>query len=456
MKDLFFIIIFFCIGFISNVDIEIHEETSTYNLTSGETYVFYVPMKQLAKIEIKFISKDFIYFPSNSLNINEYSSLNGKPIRNHIIELLENNINKKYYYYFDYILEDFSTNYISFAIVPNSTIENVEIGVYIFGGLYNMSNGVTESFEYIFNNEPLYLSIPATCNSIISIDLTIETDIFYYDINDIYDILENLILIEYQKSDSNYNIYVYQNYTMDYEVDEYEMIISFNYFITNIDTNFFCIKLIPNYEINNVTAKLSVDKYYFTLYDKKSLNIFDLIQNNSYHFNIKAKKNQLFNISFSILDPNFNDTQLPLKYIFISEDQNEFSSSHLATRIYYNMSSLSESFLYPVSEFNTNYLLLSIKPTFYIEQFNIAYQMIKEITTSFNLEKNVLLNLADLYPNISYYLSVSSKTLEIIKYEITINNIDLLSKPFDYIYIYEYPSLASSNEKLYFIKDGKV
>ena len=319
MKDLFLIIIFFCLGFVSNVDIEIHEEIATYNLTSGETYIFYVPIKQLAKIEIEFKSKDFIYFPSNSINIKEYSSLNGTPIRNHIIELLEYKINKKYYYYLDYILEDFSTNYISFAIVPNSTIDNVEIGVYFFGGLYYMSNGVTESFEDIFNNEPLYLSIPATCNSMISIDLTIETDIFYYDIYDIYDILENFILIEYQKIDSNYNIFAYQNYTMDYEVDEYEvdeyeMIISFNYLITNIDTNFFCIKLIPNYEIYNVIAKLSIDKYYFTLYDEKSLNIFDLIQNNSYHFNIKAKKNQLFNISFSIHDPNFNETHLPLKY----------------------------------------------------------------------------------------------------------------------------------------------
>ena len=126
---------------------------------------------------------------------------------------------------------------------------------------------------------------------------------------------------------------------------------------------------------------------------------------------LKQKKNQLFNISFTILDPNFNDTQLPLKYIFISEDQNEFSSSHLDTRIYHEITALSESFTYPISEFNTNYLLLSIKPSSYIQQFNIEYHMIKEITTSFNLDKNVLLNLTDLYPNISYYLNIASKTL---------------------------------------------
>ena len=80
--------------------------------------------------------------------------------------------------------------------------------------------------------------------------------------------------------------------------------------------------------------------------------------------------------------------------------------------------------------------------------------MVKEITTSFNLDKNVLLNLADLYPNISYYLNIASKTLEIIQYEITINNIDLSSQPFDYMYIYEYPSRANNYERLHFKKDG--
>ena len=81
--------------------------------------------------------------------------------------------------------------------------------------------------------------------------------------------------------------------------------------------------------------------------------------------------------------------------------------------------------------------------------------MIKEITTSFNLDKNVLLNLADLYPNISYYLNIDSKTLEIIEYEITINNIDLSSQPFDYMYIYEYPSKANNYEG-YILKKREI
>ena len=230
MKDLFLFMIFSCLGFISNVDIEIHEEITVYNLTSGETYNFYVPIKQLAEIFIEFQFEYFIYLPFNSIYINEYSNPNGTPIRNHIIDHLEYYKSEKYYYYsIDYFIEDFSTNYISFTIMPNSTIDNVEIGVYTYGGLYNMSNGVTESFQDIYYNVPLYLSIPITYNSMINIDLKVKP----------YDILENLILIEYQKNDSNYNIYEYKNYTFDYKVINNEKIISFNYLITNINTNFF-------------------------------------------------------------------------------------------------------------------------------------------------------------------------------------------------------------------------
>ena len=89
MKNLFLIMIFFCLQFISNVDIEIHEEITVYNLTSGETYNFYVPTKQLAEIIIEFQFEYFIYLPFNSTYINEYSSRNGTSIRKHIIEHLK-------------------------------------------------------------------------------------------------------------------------------------------------------------------------------------------------------------------------------------------------------------------------------------------------------------------------------------------------------------------------------
>jgi len=51
--------------------------------------------------------------------------------------------------------------------------------------------------------------------------------------------------------------------------------------------------LITDYDVDNLIAKFSIDKYYFTLYDENSLNIVDLIQNNAYNFNIKAKKKSI-------------------------------------------------------------------------------------------------------------------------------------------------------------------
>lgn len=73
-------------------------------------------------------------------------------------------------------------------------------------------------------------------------------------------------------------------------------------------------------------ARLSEDKYYYTLYDSKSVDAFDLQPNNTYHFNIKVNINQLFKINFNILEPDYNDTHLPLNNITFYEDKTEFSS----------------------------------------------------------------------------------------------------------------------------------
>ena len=54
MEELLLIIIFFLFGFISSIDIDIKGVTGTYSLTSGETYNFYVPVKQMIQIYVDF------------------------------------------------------------------------------------------------------------------------------------------------------------------------------------------------------------------------------------------------------------------------------------------------------------------------------------------------------------------------------------------------------------------
>ena len=162
-------------------------------------------------------------------------------------------------------------------------------------------------------------------------------------------------------------------------------------------------------------AKFNEDKYYFDLSENKSLELFDLKPNNNYHFQFEDKALQLLNINYSILLPDLNDTQIPLKYIDIYEEKKEFSSFPLKNRIQY-ITKLSDSFEYAVSEENANYLLLNITPLVYIKAFNFSYNLIKEITTTpFNLEKNVSLDLPELYQDISYVFNIKSKVLQHLK-----------------------------------------
>ena len=115
MKDLSLIFLILCFGFISNIDIEFENETGIFNFSSGETYNFYVPMKQLGEIAVEFKFNNFTYLPFNCTFINEYSKRNGSSIRNKTIEDFDYAQDSDYhYYYFIYSLEDFSSTYFSF------------------------------------------------------------------------------------------------------------------------------------------------------------------------------------------------------------------------------------------------------------------------------------------------------------------------------------------------------
>ena len=444
MKELFLIIIFFHFGFILNMDIDIKGDKGLYNLTSGETYNFYSPVVQMGTVYIYFNFVNFTYAPFDCIYINEYSSRNGTSLRKETIKNIEYYKSEEYYEYcITYNFENFSSTYISFSFKSNLTIENVLIELYIYGGLFNLSNGIAKKFEDLFEDESYYLAIPV-CNSKIKVELN---STYYVGLEDIV-----LTIIEYQKNNSDYYIYEKrnQNYTIDYNSRKKIKTISFNYVIKNNNTNFFCLKIQVDDYISYLNVSLSEDRYYFNIYDKKSLDIFDLKPNQTYHFSLEAKTNNLITINYNIFSQDFNDTQLPLESIIIYEDKSEFSFDYRSRNIQY-IKNLSESFLYPVSQSNTKYLSLNITPKFQIEKFTIAYNITKEIKTIYNLQSNVLFSLPEIYPYIEYKFNINSKILEVLEYEIIAS-----SQPSLYISLIENPSEASHDDALSFKKDGNA
>jgi hypothetical protein len=120
------IIIIICLEFISNIDIDFYNETGIFNLTLGETYKFYVPAKQLAKMQVKLKFDNYTYLPFNCVYIDEYSYRNGSSMENLIIAEYKYNRSKSTIYNFDYDLVNFSSTYVSFAIKANSSIEIIK------------------------------------------------------------------------------------------------------------------------------------------------------------------------------------------------------------------------------------------------------------------------------------------------------------------------------------------
>jgi len=448
MKEFFLILFFFHFGFISNIDIDIEGEEGTYNLTTEETYNFYFPIERMIQIEIHFTFINLSYVPFYSIYLNEYSSRNGTSLRNYTIEDVSCSKPKKNCYYsFYYDVENFSSTYLSFSFESNSTVDRVNIRKYFDGGLYNLSNGIPTVFDDLLLDIPYYFVIPVK-NSKINVEL-------YTEYNDDFENI-NLTLIEYQENNPDCYLYVKQdftNYKIVYTEDE-EKIISFNYVIKNNNSNNFCLKFraLKN-DISQLKVTLNEDRYYYTLYNKKSLDIFDLQPGEASHIiSLKAKNNYLFTINYVINPQNINNT-LPLESMTIYEDKSEFSKEHLSKDIH-NIKALSESFLYLVSQSKTKYLSLNITPQLNISKFSISYSMTKVEIIEKNIKNNTLFSLSRLNPYSTYKFNINSKTLAKLEYEISIKYSDITPHPFDNISLIENPSKISKIDKLSFTKTG--
>ena len=445
MEELLLIIIFFLFGFISSIDIDIKGMEGTYSLTSGEAYNFYVQVERMVQISVDFTFKNLSYVPFDCIHINEYSSRNGRSLRNYTIEDFgypTPREDRRCFFYYD--MDNFSSTYFSFSFKSNSTVEKMDIKIIFFGGVTYLDKGITEEFDDVYYDIPWYFVIPVS-NSKIEVELISRYD----------DDLENLnlTLIEYQKNNSDYYINLKQYFT-NYKIisikEDDEKIISFNYIIKNINTNIFCIKLGLENDISHLKVTLNEERYYYTLYDKYSLDILDLKSEQAYHISLETKNNNLFIINY-VIQPQY--TGIPLESMIIYEDKAEFSPDHLS-KFVHNINELSESFSYLISESETKYLSLNIEPHSKIKKFSISYNMTKQEIIENNLKNNSLFRLSRLNPYSIYKFNINSKILEKLEYEITIKYSDITPRPFDNISLIENPSKFSKIDILYFKKVG--
>ena len=216
-------------------------------------------------------------------------------------------------------------------------------------------------------------------------------------------------------------------------------IIDLSYIIKSSETNLFIIKLYPkNHTISEFHASITVDKFYFYLNLNQVLNIEKLIPD-SYYFSIEANKNLLTNIS---LNMNYKKEELPLSTLSIYETDNAFSDTHLESK-FITINSPAQSFIYNITNNNTKFLLIILKPQFEFEQIKITYTSTKELITTYNMMNGKAIDIRDMQPKIPYYFNIDASFLKTLYFSLIIDNV--VMNPFYSFNIYENLNKINNN-----------
>ena len=326
----------------------------------------------------------------------------------------------------DYFIDENPKNYIALFLKTNNSIEYLEILIDIFGGYYELTEGKYFDLDKFYSGFPYYLEFKAKSGDLLNIKLSFskikELDI------------DNLTLIEYKDINHKINLNS-KDYPIEKNSKEINKTMTISHVIKNIETNLIIIKLYPkNKTISSFHTNITVDKnFYYYLNLDQTINLEKLNQS-LYYFSIDIDKNKSVNITLDMIDKN---EFIPFISVAISEVESAFSKKNLITTTT-TINSNSQSIIYKAFDEMTNFLIIIFAPQIEFEQIKISYSYAKEIRTTYNLNKEGLNNIINLYPETPYYFDISAfkdyflKTLYI---SFTLDNCRL--NPFNGLYLYE-------------------
>ena len=326
---------------------------------------------------------------------------------------------------FSYYVNNKKTQYIVLQLKPNYNMNYFTIKIDIEGGTYHLSNNIPLNITNLKSGFAYYFFISSTKFKNNKIDLKMNNmNKQPFSFLDIY---------EYVNIASNYTKLTSQQITTKIENDE--LISSFAYSIDNYNTNYIALKIIPDYDINNLTVKIDIEEGLYDLSNGIPLNVTNLKSGNTYNFFFEST---IYHIALINLTMKYMNNQ-PFSYVNIYEYSSKSSSNGNITQSITTSiknDELISNFTYSIKNDTTKYMVLEIQPTYDIDYIVVK---IDEQNCLYQLSNYDLQNIKNVKAGFTYYFIISSTQYESVFFSLTMNN-DINTKPFSYVDIDEYSS----------------
>ena len=304
-------------------DLSNGEDKNIQNLKAGIPYYFFLPSIYL---QTAFINLNISYMsnePFTYIYIYEYESkYSSTYIKNTSQPLSIITKNNELSSSFTYLVNNDQTKYIALQFTPNYNINYIVIKINL-EGVYDLSNGKDKNIQNLKAGIPYYFFLPSIYLQTAFINLNIS-----YMSNEPF----TYIYIYEYKTRNSPSYLKRSSQSLSTTIKNKELTSSFTYSSNNVDTKYIALQFTPNYNINYIVVKISVEGVY-EFFNVEEKNITNLKSGIPYFFFLPINQ---FQSAFINLNMNYMNTKP-----FTSSEIYEYSSRYSSTYLKYTSMPLS-------------------------------------------------------------------------------------------------------------------
>jgi hypothetical protein len=314
-----------------------------------------------------------------------------------------------YSFNFTYSPSSDRTSRVYFYFEIYLTIFNeLNITVDVNGDSFDLLNGIPSNFYNLSAEYPYYFNILFRDIKIKNANLSLSLD--YNPIKP----FKSLFVYEYSSKFTNE-----KNIPISYEKVNDKDIIFLPYIISSQNIYSIAFKIVPEYNIDNIWAKITLGGGLYDIDKSNPENISNITAGNNYYFYLQVKEKQLVKIDLKM---NYMKN-IPFDYINISEYINkEIINKNTTQDIKLKYKNINDeyiiSFQYSIFFYNTNYISFDILPKYDIDYITINAEIeggAINCTNGVNCKLNIL-------PEYPYYLFIKAKEKQKLNITISMEN----------------------------------
>lgn len=297
------------------------------------------------------------------------------------------------------------------------------------GTVYDLDNEITSNFTNFLKGYSYYFFVKASVYQQINVTFSLS-----------FNNKTNPFIFSVSEYSSRYLTYINENkFNLKYLelIKGNELIASSTYLIESSSTKYLAFNITPNYNYDYIVAKGIISGGIFTVSNRRSTQINNILAYSSYYLCVSAQQFQKAIISLKI--NNINNNELPFNELNIYElarqkflDRLKMTNQKLSTTISNNV--LTASAEYEIISNSAEYIAFQFK----------SKSNIKSITSIIIVDGGFYISVIDqpqtilnLLPGFPYYFSIGAQNQTLaVKFSMSIND----TKSLDEININEYSS----------------